>query len=569
MSFLTDYGVFLGNIVFKGFEHYTTEAVETQEKTLRKIMKKNANCEYGKKYDFAHINSIKEFQDKVPLSTFEDYLPLIDRMVEKGEENIITSDKIIRYCSSSGSVGKPKLQPKTFRDLWNMQCMGFAATPACAARWFKKQGKYKKLPGQMGPLVVSLNGHKLENGKQCNGAAQVPFTYLTPILKYFTTTPIDILYPEDQENTNTSYFQARTALECRDVTYLGSIVITLLTTMLEYIENNWELICNDIEKGTIDPSIQCPPALRAKYEKQFKPNPTRAAELRREFEKGFDTEKPIAQRVWPKLCWGYGMFGSTLAAYVKKLRRYVGDLPLHNMGYGASEGFLAMPVELNASDYVILPRSLVYEFLPLDAEEGTRPLTISELEVGKDYEIIVTNFSGLYRYRILDVVRVTGMYNNSPRIEFLYRTNMGMNLANEKTTTQMLDWVAEKVEDKFGISFKGYSFYPESDCETPHYCMLVETESDLPITKRAEMEQFVDESFRECNEKYDKYRVWGMIHPAKVFQLNDGAYDAYKKGLQAQGRVLNQIKPVTVINTPEREEFFFAQVKTGEPVKES
>ena len=228
-----------------------------------------------------------------------------------------------------------------------------------------------------------------------------------------------------------------------------------------------------------------------------------------------------------------------------------------------------MPVELNASDYVILPRSLVYEFLPLDAEEGTRPLTISELEVGKDYEIIVTNFSGLYRYRILDVVRVTGMYNNSPRIEFLYRTNMGMNLANEKTTTQMLDWVAEKVEDKFGISFKGYSFYPESDCETPHYCMLVETESDLPITKRAEMEQFVDESFRECNEKYDKYRVWGMIHPAKVFQLNDGAYDAYKKGLQAQGRVLNQIKPVTVINTPEREEFFFAQVKTGEPVKES
>ncbi|MCM1364211.1 MAG: GH3 auxin-responsive promoter family protein [Faecalibacterium sp.] len=569
MSFITDYGVFLGNMVFKGFEHYTSAAAETQEATLRKIMKKNADCEYGRKYDFANIHSIKEFQDKVPLSTFEDYAPLIDRMVEKNESNIITSDKVIRYCSSSGSVGKPKLQPKTFRDLWNMQCMGFVATPACASRWFKKQGTYKKLPTQMGPLVVSLNGHKLENGKQCNGAAQVPFTYLKPILKFFTTTPLDILFPEDQENTNTSYFQARMALECRDVTYIGSIVVTLLTTMLEYMENNWELLCNDIEKGTIDPSVQCPPALRAKYEKKFKPNPSRAAELRREFEKGFDTEKPIAQRIWPKLCWGYGMFGSTLATYVKKLRRYVGDLPLHNMGYGASEGFLAMPVELNASDYVLLPRSLVYEFLPLDAEEGTRPLTISELEVGKDYEIIVTNFSGLYRYRILDVVHVTGMYNNSPRIEFLYRTNMGMNLANEKTTTQMLDWVAEKTEEKFGISFKGYSFYPEAQCETPHYCMLVETESDLPITQRDEIEKFIDESFRECNEKYDKYRVWGMIHPAKLFQLEDGAYDDYKKGLQAQGKVLNQIKPVTVINTPEREEFFFSHVKNGEPVKES
>ncbi|MCM1545039.1 MAG: GH3 auxin-responsive promoter family protein, partial [Ruminococcus sp.] len=178
-----------------------------------------------------------------------------------------------------------------------------------------------------------------------------------------------------------------------------------------------------------------------------------------------------------------------------------------------------------------------------------------------------TNFSGLYRYRILDIVHVTSMYNNSPRIEFLYRSNMGMNLANEKTTTQMLDWVAAHAEEKFGISFKGYSFYPESECETPHYCMLVETESDLPTTKREEMEKFLDESFRECNEKYDKYRVWGMIHPLKLFHLENGAYDEYKKGLLAQGRVLNQIKPVTVINTPEREEFFFSKVKSGEPVK--
>lgn len=563
MSFTSDYGVFLGSLVFKGFEHYTSVAVQTQEETLKKIMKKNKNCEYGKKYDFANIHSIREFQDKVPLSTFEDYAPLIDRMVENGEKNIITSSKIVRYTSSSGSVGKPKLQPKTARDIWNMQCMGFAATPACAAKWFKKQGVFKKLPTQMGPLVVSLNGHKLQNGMQCNGAGQVPFTYLTPLLKYFTTTPIDILYPEDSENTDVSYFQLRFALECRDVTYLGSMVITLLTTMFEYMEQHWQMICNDIEKGTIDPSVKCPASLREKYEKQFKPNPERAAELRKEFEKGFDTEEPIAKRIWPKLCWGYGMIGSTLSAYVEKLRKYIGDLPMHNMGYAASEGFMAMPVELNATDYVLLPRSLVYEFLPVDAPEGTRPLTLGEIEVGKDYEIIVTNFSGLYRYRLLDVVHVTGMYNNSPKIEFLYRTNIGMNLANEKTTTQMLDWVAEETEKHFGINFKGYSFFPESQSDKPHYVMIVETASDVPMTKKAEVEKFVDESFRECNEKYEKYRTWNMIHPAEVLQLKDGTYDDYKKSLEAQGRVLNQVKPVIVVNTKEREEFFFSHFKDG------
>lgn len=555
----SDFGVILGNMVFTGFEHFTDVAMQTQEETLQKIMKKNKDCALGKKFDFANIHTIREYQDKVPLQTFEDYAPLIDRMVENDEKGLITSSKIIRYCSSSGSVGKPKLQPKTARDVWNMQCMGFAATPACAARWFKAHGM-KKLPAQMGPLLLSLNGHKLKNGMQCNGAGQVPFTYLTPILKFFTTTPVDVLYPEDEENTDISYFQLRFCLTNLKVTYLGSMVITLLTNMFEYLEEHWEMLCHDIETGTIDPSVRCPESLRKKYG-HMKPNPRRAAELRYEFEQGFETDVPIAKRIWPELTWGYGMIGSTLAVYAEKLKRYVGDLPMHNMGYAASEGFMAMPVELGVTDYVLLPRSLVYEFLPVDAEEGTRPLLLNEVEVGKDYEIIITNFSGLYRYRIMDVVHVTGMYNNSPRVEFLYRTNMGVNLANEKTTTQMLDWVAEKLEEKFGIEFRGHSFYGDTDPSIPNYVMLVDTDSDVPVTKKAEFEAAIDELFREANEKYEKYRRWGMISSPVVYQLEKGAYDDYKASLVAQGRVLNQVKPVIVINTPERKEFFFGKIK--------
>ena len=153
------------------------------------------------------------------------------------------------------------------------------------------------------------------------------------------------------------------------------------------------------------------------------------------------------------------------------------------------------------------------------------------------------------------------MYNNSPKIEFLYRSNMGLNLANEKTTTQMLDYVAEKVEAKFGVDFKGYSFYSDALCEKPHYVMLAETASDLPVTKRAEMEDFIDKMFCEANEKYEKYRSWGMIHMPKLYQLKDHAYDDYKQTIVAEGRVLNQIKPVIVINTKAREDFFFAHVK--------
>ena len=90
------------------------------------------------------------------------------------------------------------------------------------------------------------------------------------------------------------------------------------------------------------------------------------------------------------------------------------------MGYAAAEGFFAMPTELDVHDGVLLPHCIFFEFIPVnDDEEDTdeseeiKTLLISELEVGKKYEVVVSNFSGLYRYKIEDVVHVTKMYNKT------------------------------------------------------------------------------------------------------------------------------------------------------------
>ena len=62
------------------------------------------------------------------------------------------------------------------------------------------------------------------------------------------------------------------------------------------------------------------------------------------------------------------------------------------------------------------------------------PLTLDQLEVGKEYEIIITNLSGFYRYRIRDVIRVAGYHGRTPQITFSYRISQMVNLAAEKTT---------------------------------------------------------------------------------------------------------------------------------------
>ena len=562
----SDIGILLGDVTLAEVNRATKKPMEAQEKTLKKILKKNKNCELGKKFNFENIKSIEDYQKMVPLSTYDDYAPYVDRIIHNKEKNVMFTGWNVRYCSSSGSVGKPKILPKSVRDLWNMQCIGFSGTVATSAHYLKKY-KNKKMPAQMGPLVLILTGHPLEDGKMCNGAAQIPVLYLLPITRFFCTSPSSLLVPEHEELLDTSYLQLRFALENSKVSYIGSLVITLVTTMFDYLKENWEMLCDDIEKGIINPNIKITPELKEEYSKMFKPNPKRAAELRREFQKGFD--EPIAPRIWPKLTWAYGMVGSNLKVFIEKLRKYIGDdIPIHGMGFAAAEGFFAMATKLDSHDGTLLPHTLFYEFLPIndDDDEGdvddTKALLIDQLELGKKYELVVTNFSGLYRYRMEDVVQVTGMHNNTPTIEFLYRRNLGMNLANEKTTTEMVDMAAKQTADEMGNEFVGHSLYADYSTNPPRYCMLAEPVNPVSEEDRQKYIDILDEKFKSFNEKYYKYRRWGMINRPEVLFLQPKTYWDYREYLRSKGKVLNQVKPVTIINSEERCEFFFSHVAT-------
>ena len=566
MITFSDFGVFLGDVSRFEINHFTKDPLKAQKAVLKKIIRRNKNCELGKKLNLKDVHSIEDYQRIVPLTTYADYEPYVDRMMENGEDRIMFSGKNIRYASSSGSVGKPKMLPKGINDLWKMQCIGFSASVATAFHWMKKNMGVR-MYNQVGPLAINLSGHKTADNKLSNGAGQIPLRYLKPILPFFCTSPLELLYPNLEDKLDTSYLHLRFCLENRKVSYLGSIVVTLLTQMFDYLEENWEMMCDDIEKGIINPNIDITPELRKKFEKRFKPNPKRAAELRAEFEKGF--EDPIAPRIWPRLQWAYGMMGSNLMVYVEKLRRFIGDnVPIHNMGYAAAEGFFAAPTDLNVNDYVFLPWCLFFEFIPVNRDDDTneeveRPLLLHELEVGKDYEMIVSNFSGLYRYRVEDVVHVTRMFNNTPECEFLYRRNLMMNVANEKTTVDMVNAAIHNTTKEMGVEFNGFSFYPDFSTKPPRYTLLIELKDGaLDEEGRQKFIETMDHQFDEINEKYYKYRRWGMLNRPEVLFLKEKTYSDYNKFLADKGVVLNQIKPVTVINNEEREKYFFEHVET-------
>ena len=535
---------------------YSKRANKMQETCIKRLMRKNKTTEYGKLHNFDKVKSIEDYQKIVPLSVYADYDDYVWRMAN-GEKGLITNMYVRRFTESSGSTGKQKLVPLSYWAEWVCQCFSFSAPVGCAVKWFAKKGR--PLPPQKGLLTAETSCRKVKGGT-ISCLSSIPLLNVKPIVQFFTTSPKEVLFPEPNVDMDMHYMKLRFALANRNISYLGTIFITTLESMFFYMEENWEMLCDDIEKGIINDSVNVPEEIRAKYNKKLKPNPKRAEELRREFKKGFD-ESPIIPRIWPKVGWMYGMGTGSLSFYAKKLRRYIGDdIPMHYLGYTATEAFMAVPLEFNSYDYVILPQNGFYEFRPIDQEGYDNLLTIKDLEVGKEYEIILTNMSGFYRYRIEDVIKVTGYYNQSPKITFCYRLNQIANISGEKVSSLAFDEMVANLSEATGDLYIGYSIYADRSTSPGHYKLFFELAEDISDEKKATYNALFEEMLCKGNVSVEPLIKSGALGHPEVLFLKKGTYDDYREVLRSRGANLNQVKPIKVIDNDEKRDFFFSHV---------
>lgn len=557
----TNFGIMLGRMEHAKLKIYAKNANKVQETLLKALMKKNKNTVYGKKNNFADVHCYDDYKRLVPLSNYYDYDEYVQRMA-KGEKNLNTAAFVRRFTESSGSTGKSKLVPLSAWAEWVCQCFSFSAPVGCTYKWYKAQGK--KMPPQKGLLTAEVNCRKLGNGKTVSCLSSIPLLNLKPIVPMIATSPKELQFADGNLDYDSHYLKLLFALQNRGVSYLGTIFITTLESMFFYLEENWETICDDIEKGVINSNVKCPEEMREKLQKRLKPNPERAEELRQEFRKGFDDE-PIVPRIWPNVSWMYGMGTGALAFYEKKLKRYLGeDMPIHYLGYAATEAMMAVPIELNSFEYVMLPQNGFYEFRPIDSDDYDNLLTIKDLEVGKEYEIILTNTSGFYRYRIEDVIRVTGYYYESPMVTFCYRLNQIANISGEKISSMAFDEIVANMAEELNETFIGYSIYPDRTTSPGHYALLVETAKPVPQSEWERYTKVFEEKLCEGNVSVKPLIDSGALGSCEVKFLRHGTYDDYREVLRARGANLNQVKPIKVIDSEERKEFFLSHVIDSE-----
>lgn len=544
------------------FDHSCRDAGLVNRGLLMDILMDNSSSEYGEKYGFADIRDADDYRSKVPMTTYDDYAPYIDRMVNNNESNLITSYPVVFYASTSGTSGAPKKIPVSDRGLSVLQDYIEPLSKAVTKEYYQNTMDQDPPEGKIAG-IFSMQRTDLPCGVPFGAISAVCFPggeTCDDALKELFSTPFDVL--TTSENTDLKYLHALYALKDETIVSMFSPYISALWDLMNYIRKEWRNLVNDIYNGAIPAHIRMPEDLRKKLAADLKPDPTRAGKLEAEFRKGFD--KTIMSRIWPKLSVIISIWAGNFFSYARKLQTYSGrSMPYYTLAYVSSEGLFAVARHPFDQNYIMAPSSCFFEFIPDDLpaenEDDANPKTllIDELEQGKSYELVITNQSGFYRYRMGDVIRVEGFYNESPMISFKYRKNNIISVAGEKFTEDHLLTAVKEFERHSGERIIDFSMYADTESEPGRYVILMEPEKEIPKDKYEEYSALMQNELARASTSYAHYVTGGNMGIPKLIFLQKETYSLFRElKMYKQGISENQLKPVRVLRTEEQKQFF-------------
>ena len=551
-----------GRTALRKFDDSTIHASSNNKELLKKLLNDNKETEYGKKYNFASIRNISDYQQQVPLTTYDDYETYIDRMTEHGERNLLTAYPVVFYASTSGTSGSPKKIPVTDKGLSVFQNHSATIQFAVFSEFYKNT-KWKDFHNGAIFLLLSLSHEPLKDGVEFGSISSAALDEeKLKAMSYFITTPKEVL--SHTQNTDLKYLHSRYALAEREISLMAGAYIPALVDIMNYIKENQKDLVSDIRNGTIGKGIRMPDELRKTLEEDLKPDPKRADELETIFSEGFNEK--VMRKIWPKLQGISAIWAGNFSMYARKLQQFSGrSIPYYTNTYVSSEGVFGIARHPFDQCYAMIPESCFYEFIPMDGKAGSdeennpQTLLIDEVEEGKEYELVITNQSGFYRYRMGDVIRVVGFYNESPLVVFKYRKKNIVSIAGEKFTEDHLLSAIREFERRTDISIIDYCMYPDREAEPGRYVIIIEPNEKVPAEKLEECKKVLAEELTRASTSYAHYVHGGNMGEPEIIFLQSQTFQLQREmKMYKTGLTENQLKTVRVLTTKEQIGFFNA-----------
>ena len=179
--------------------------------------------------------------------------------------------------------------------------------------------------------------------------------------------------------------------------------------------------------------------------------------------------------------------------------------------------------------YTLLPDAQFFEFIKVSDADEDQPdtLLLHQLNKGEVYEVVISNGSGLYRYRLGDVVQVVEYFNELPVVKFLHRRGQILNVHGEKISEEIFYKSLHKCEESWNIRLRDYTTAESVLTDTgsvPHYTVFIETEEDKKVSP--EDMSSLDAVLRADHPVYESFRAKGSINPINVVQVSCYGYPA-------------------------------------------
>jgi hypothetical protein len=457
---------------------------EVQGDVFLKLIDTAKNTEWGVRYDFKSIRNVEEFKQRVPIQNYESIKPEIDRLMN-GEQNILWPSDIKWFAKSSGTTaGKSKFIP--------------VSNEAMDECHYKGGKDLISIYCNSNPDTTILSGKNLTLG----GSHQLNIN-----------------------NTDTMYGDI-SAILMQNLPFWAQMIRT--PELKIALMDNWEEKIERMAQATINENVTCISGV-----------PTWTLVLAKRILE--ITGKNNLLEVWPNL----ELFIHGAVSFVPYKDQFYQLIPKADFNYldtyNASEGFFGIQDRLGADDLLLmLDYGVFYEFMPIEEYNTESPRTVSldQVELNKNYALVISTNAGLWRYIIGDTIKFTTL--NPYRIRITGRTKLFVNAFGEEVIIENTDKAISIACEKTGAMVKDYTMAPVyfSDKNNGAHEWMIEFEK--PPSNIDYFNELLDTALKSLNSDYEakRYKDLALRFPI-IRSVPEGTFYLW---LKSRGKLGGQHK---------------------------
>ncbi len=477
--------------------------IETQQRMLLYLMQMGANCEWGKQHKLWEVKSHADYANRFPVQDYETLKPYIERTMQ-GEQFLLWPTYINWFAKSSGTTSdKSKFIPVSKEGLEDCHFRGGKDVLSLYCHHHPNTAVFSGKGLVMGG---SNSVNQLNPDTYYGDVSAVMLQNLPFIAEFFRTPDLSIALMSEWEEKIEK--MAQTTLK-EPVTHIAGVP-------------SWTLVL-----------------------------------IRKIFEL---TGKADLKEVWPLLeLFIHG--GVSFKPYREQYQQVLPNGGVQFMEtYNASEGFIALQDEPDRNDMLLmLDYGIYYEFVPMEHAQDEYPPTIplAEVETGKQYAVVISTNSGLWRYKLGDTVRFTSTFPF--RIEISGRVKHFINAFGEEVVVDNTDAAIAAASAATGAQVREYTAAPVFTGDGKGYHQWL-VEFETPPDDKTMFVKRLDEALQQRNSDYEAKRYKNMVlQPLQMEVLPDGTFFNW---LKQKGKLGGQHKVPRLSN----DDKYISEILASQPL---